>query len=280
MASKSSHSVPLLLLLIALCGFACGPAEDGELQTLRLATTTSTRDSGLLDILLPPFERAAGCRIETIAVGTGAALRLGAVGDVDAVIVHARDAEEAFLAAGHATRHEEFMANAFLLLGPADDPAAISGVAPLEAFKRLAASGASFVSRGDDSGTHKRERSLRAGADVQPWPGHIECGQGMGAALLLADERDAYVLCDLGTYLKRAEDLRLMPLVTEHASLRNPYAVMPVSAARHPGVDEELAQRFADYLVSRTAQELIARHRVEGRSLFEPTRLGVPASEH
>ena len=269
------------LLMLATCvAWGCAPSDTSEeVETLRLATTTSTRDSGLLDVLLPPFERAARCRVETIAVGTGAALRLGSAGDVDAVMVHAREAEEAFLAAGHATRHEEFMANGFLLLGPSNDPARVKGTTPTRALERLAAARAPFVSRGDDSGTHKRERKLLAEAGVVPWSGFVECGQGMGAALLLADEQDAYVLCDLGTYLNRADDLRLVPLVAGHAALRNPYAVMPVSARRHSGVREDLAQRFADYLVSREAQELIAGYRVGGQVLFEPLRLDVTSSE-
>lgn len=261
---------------------ACGgdPERTDGGRTLRLATTTSTRDSGLLDELIPPFEAETGCRVEVIAVGTGAALRLGAAGDVDAVLVHAREAEEAFLAAGHASRHEEFMVNFFMIAGPAGDPAAIAGLEPGAAMKRLATVDAAFVSRGDDSGTHQREKKLRALSGVEPWPALIESGQGMGASLLMADELNAHVLCDAGTWARMAGELRLKPLVVAHAALRNPYAVMPVSSSRHPGVREELANRWADYLISRPAQGIVRDFRVAGVTLFEPLRLEGNDSNH
>ncbi|MCA9322055.1 MAG: substrate-binding domain-containing protein, partial [Planctomycetes bacterium] len=266
------------LLAVVAAGLFVGCDDDGGRDSdrvLRLATTTSTRDSGLLDVLLPPFERAEACRVDVVAVGTGAALRLGASGDADAVLVHARAAEEAFVAAGHARRHEEFMTNGFLILGPANDPAGIRGLAPDAAMRRLAEAEATFVSRGDDSGTHKRELALRAQAGVDVWPGLVESGQGMGASLLMADEMRAYVLCDSGTWANMANRSSLEVMVVKHPSLANPYAIMPVSRDRHDGVHEDLANRLADYLISAAAQTLIRDYEVGGQRLFEPTRLGV-----
>lgn len=268
------NATTILLLFTLAAAAACGgPEEDRGDRVLRLATTTSTRDSGLLDVLLPPFEQQSGCRVDVVAVGTGAALRLASSGDADVVVVHARRAEEAFMADGHAERHEEFMANSFMIVGPRDDPAGIRGLAPEEAFRRLASASAAYVSRGDDSGTHKRGLQLRENAGVETWPELVESGQGMGATLVMADEMNAYVLCDAGTWLKTAARMRLEPLITSHAALRNPYAVMPVNAARHAGVAERLAHAFADYLVSPRAQRIIRDYRVGGQRLFEPTRL-------
>ncbi|MCB9832043.1 MAG: substrate-binding domain-containing protein [Planctomycetes bacterium] len=276
------HRLLLLLLALLTIPLACtksepatgGPAASQEPERLRLATTTSTRDSGLLDLLLPVFEHETGCAVDVIAVGTGAALQLGRNGDVDVVLVHARKAEEAFMAEGHARRHEEFMVNYFLILGPRDDPAAVRGCEAEEAMKRMAAAGATFVSRGDDSGTHKKEKAIRAAAGLaEGWPQLIESGQGMGATLLMADEKNAYVLADEATWISRRAEMRLEPLVEKKAGLRNPYAVMPLDPEKHPGSRSALAEKLADFLISTRCQELIRDYEIGGARLFTPTRL-------
>ncbi len=261
------------LLVASFVFAACGESGD-EAGRLVLATTTSTRDSGLLDRLLPIFEEETGCRVDVVAVGTGAALELGRNGDADIVLVHARDAEDAFMAEGHATRHEEFMVNHFVILGPEEDPAGIRGQDAAEAFRLMADAGATFVSRGDDSGTHEKEKSLRALAGLEEcWPELLESAQPMGATLLMADEMGAYTLCDSGTWLSRRSKLRLVALVASGAGLRNPYAVMPVSAEKHPSARTDLAEKLAEFLISKRAQEMIRAYRIEGERLFTPTRL-------
>ena len=249
-------------------------AESKATPVLRLATTTSTRDSGLLDVLLPGFEALQGCRVDVIAVGTGAALRLGEAGDVDVLMVHARLAEQAFMEAKHGTRHEEFMYNSFLLIGPANDPAQIRALEPAAALARIATGQHVFFSRGDDSGTHKRELQIweQAGGRAE-WSGYYEAGQGMGPTLLMADEKQGYTLIDMGTYLKFQEKIDLVPLVDEVKSLRNPYAALVVNSAKHKKLNATLAGTFVDFLISQPTQRQIADYRIAGRALFTPTRL-------
>lgn len=267
---------------------ACVPAallgcfKDGDLThsssppagALRLATTTSVRDSGLLDELLPEFERMHGCRVDVIAVGTGAALKLGEAGDADAVVVHAREAEEAFMDAKHGMRHEEFMVNDFVLLGPPDDPAEIRDVDPIDALTMIAAGMHPFISRGDNSGTHQRELQLWALAGVRPdWSAYVESGQGMGPALIMADEKRAYVLSDLGTYLNFADKIDLVPLAAKSGVMRNRYAAMVVNPEKHERINAKLAGALVDYLISDEVQRRIAAYRIGGCQLFRPTRL-------
>jgi tungstate transport system substrate-binding protein len=247
---------------------------DAPSPVLRLATTTSTRDSGLLDQLLPIFEQASGCRVDVIAVGTGAALKLGEAGDVDVVMVHARCAEEEFMAAEHGVRHEEFMYNDFVILGPKEDPAKIRDRDPLVALTQIAKGSHCFVSRGDDSGTHKRELSLWEAADIRPpWDEYVESGQGMGPSLTMADEMSGYVLADRGTYLNFKDQVDLVPLAAPADSLRNPYAVIVVNPEKHEKINEPLANALVDFLISEEAQQWIAEYRVGGQPLFYPTRL-------
>jgi len=243
-------------------------------SVLRLASTTSTRDSGLCDVLLPMFEQLHNCRVDLIAVGTGKALRLAEAGDVDVILCHAKSAEEAFVAAGHGVRREPVMHNSFLIVGPADDPAAIQGIEPAEAIGKIGAGQHRFVSRGDDSGTHQREMELWDSVGGHPtWQDYIETGQGMGPTLIIADEMDAYLLVDMGTWLKRRDGLRLAELITEGQGLENPYAVTVVNPVKHPAIHDELAHAFADFLVSDQAQTVIADYRVNGTRLFHPDRL-------
>jgi len=252
----------------------CSEEAEDAAEVLRLATTTSTRDSGLLDELLPVFEKAYGCRVDVVAVGTGAALKLGEEGNADVVLVHARKAEEAFMEAKHGVRHEEFMVNDFVLLGPEDDPAGIRDVDPIEALTRIAANGGCFVSRGDDSGTHKREVSLWQQAGGRPdWGGYLESGQGMGPTLVIADEKQGYTLADMGTYLKFSEKIAMVPLAAPAENLRNPYAAIVVDPAKHEKINSKAANALADFLISDEAQRMIADYRLAGKQLFYPTRL-------
>ncbi len=247
---------------------------------LKVASTTSTRDSGLLDILLPEFEKASHCRVDLIAVGTGAALKLGEAGDVDAVLVHARSAEEAFMAAGHGVRHEPIMHNFFIIAGPVDDPAEATGTDAVAALRRISEGKHRFVSRGDDSGTHKLEQALWQKLVGRPeWDGFVESGQGMGPTLIMADEMNAYVLTDDGTWLKQSRKFQLVPLVSGANDLENPYAVMVVNPEKHPAVNAELANRFADFLISEQAQNLIASYEINGQRLFHADRLAEESSE-
>lgn len=243
-------------------------------SVLKVASTTSTRDSGLLDTLLPEFEKANNCRVDLIAVGTGAALKLGEAGDVDAVLVHARSAEDKFMNAGHGIRHEPVMHNFFIIAGPASDPALTKGTDAVSALQKIAAGKHRFVSRGDDSGTHKREQSLWQNLDDRPeWEDYIESGQGMGPTLIMADEMNAYVLTDEGTWFKQSDNFQLVPLVRGADDLKNPYAVMVVNPEKSSAINADLANRFADFLISKRAQNLIANYEIKGQRLFHPDRL-------
>jgi tungstate transport system substrate-binding protein len=189
-------------------------------------------------------------------------------------MVHARKAEEAFMEAKHGVRHEEFMYNDFVLLGPQADPAKIRDVDPIEALKKTAAGKHQFVSRGDDSGTHKRELSLWAKAAVEPaWSDYVESGQGMGPTLVMADELQGYVLADMGTYLDFREMIDLVPTAASTESLRNPYAAMVVNPDKHEKIDAELANALVDFLISAETQQRIADYQTAGQQLFYPTRL-------
>lgn len=264
----------LVTLTLVGCDSEMRQIESPDKPVLRLAVTTSTRDSGLLDRLVPGFEKEQGVRVDVVAVGTGAALKLGEAGDVDVVLVHARTAEESFMAAGHGVRREDVMYNTFEILGPADDPAGVQGMKPTEALNKIAASGQRFVSRGDNSGTHRREIELwDAGKGRPEWQGYAESGQGMSATLTMADEMNAYLLSDRGTYLKFKQKIRLVPLVTSSPNLRNPYGIMVVNPQKHPRIQNELAQTFVDYMISAAVQKMIGEYKIGGEQLFYPLRL-------
>lgn len=267
----------VLLLVIILPGCSTQAQPDGDRAVLRVAVSTSTRDSGLLDQLVPLFEKEAKARVDIIAVGTGAALKLGQAGDVDVVIVHARDAEDAFMRAGHGVRREDLMYNTFQLLGPKNDPAGIRGIKdPAAALQRIAEQKSKFVSRGDESGTHQRETKLWNEAGGLPkWNGYIESGQGMGATLTMADQMNAYVLCDRGTYLKLRRRIGLVPLVSESPKLRNPYGILVVNPKTHPKVNGPLAHRFVDFMISPKSRKIIRNYKIDGATLFVPA----PASK-
>ncbi|MCL4250887.1 MAG: substrate-binding domain-containing protein [Anaerolineae bacterium] len=249
-------------------------AEPAEASNrLILATTTSTEDSGLLDSILPNFESTYNATVDVIAVGTGQALELGANGDADVVLVHARAREDAFVADGNGTQRYDVMYNDFVIVGPAEDPAGISGMtSAAEAFQTIARAEATFISRGDDSGTHTKERQIWDAAGVTPegdW--YVSAGQGMGEVLTMAEEQPGYTLSDRATYLARQEaGLTLEILVEGDQSLFNPYGVIPVNPEVHPNVNAALAQTFVDWLTSVETQALIASFEINGRQLFFP----------
>ncbi len=251
---------------------AAKPAEPAKLI---LATTTSTQDSGLLDYILPDFQDEYNVQVEVIAVGTGQAIALGEDGNADVLLVHARAKEDAFMEAGHGVRREDVMYNDFVIVGPADDPAGIAGASnAAEAFQRIADAQARFVSRGDDSGTHTKEKATWAEAGIEPagdW--YISAGQGMGAVLTMADEQQAYTLSDRATYLARTlEGTELVVLVEGDPILFNPYGVIAVDPDKSPQINNELANQFIDWLISLPTQERISQFGVAefGAPLFTP----------
>lgn len=250
---------------------ACGDSKPDP-TPLRLATTTSTENSGLLEWLLPPFEEAANVRVDTIAVGTGKALALGMRGDADVVLVHARSREDSFVADGHGVDRRDVMWNDFVILGPADDPAGVRDLeSAADALKKIGADKARFISRGDDSGTHIREKALWEAAGGRPaWDGYWETGQGMGATLTVADEKEGYVLADRGTFLAFGRKVDLEVLVEGDPALRNPYGVIRVNPERHPHVATKAAKALLDYLVSAEGQARIAAFRKDDKVLFHP----------
>ena len=261
------------LLACAVLLLAPAPGAGADPAVLTLVSTTTTRDSGLLDTLLPRFEAETGIRLRVISVGTGQALALGRHGDADVLLVHDRASEEAFVAEGEATLRRDVMYNDFVLVGPAADPAGVRGLAEASAaLARIAKSRAAFVSRGDDSGTHKAELRLwqQAGLDPRAASGtwYRETGSGMGATLATASELAAYTLTDRGTWLAYRRRGALVLFVEGGPELRNAYGVLVVNPARHPHVQVELATRFADWITSAAGRSAIESFRIDGEVVF------------
>lgn len=278
-------------LLAAVCtvgvmGLSMAGGAFAEEKVLAMSTTTSTENSGLLDVLLPEFKKDTGITVKVTAKGTGAAIRDGQDKNVEVIFVHAKAREEKFVADGYGTKRYAVMHNDFVILGPAKDPAGVKGSSDAAAcLKKIADTQSTFISRGDDSGTHTKEQSLwkatglemaekqAAGGktSVQPAGGdswYVAIGQGMGATLTQAEERQAYTLSDRGTYIKykygKTPALELDILCEGDESLANPYGVIPVT----PG--SEMAVTFAEWLVSPRGQKVIADYRLEGQQLFFP----------
>jgi len=242
-----------------------------------LATTTSTQDSGLLDVLVPRFEKERGIKIKVIAVGSGAALRMASRGDADVVLVHAPSAERPYVEAGDLVEGRAVMHNDFVIVGPKQDPAGIGSLASVNLVMRALAARATFVSRGDDSGTHAQELTLWAAARIDPRSiaRREETGQGMGATLNVADQRRAYTLTDRGTYLSLRRRLELVILFQGDASLRNQYHVYAVNPSKNPRIQRDAARSFISFLVSQPVQQAIADFKRDeyGESLFFPDAL-------
>lgn len=259
-----------LCFVVAFTFFVSLAATGADANVLRLATTTSTENSGLIEKLIPKFSDRYGVSVHTIAGGTGRALNHARNGDVDVVLVHAKKAELALVDSGYGVHRKEIMYNEFVIVGPESDPAGIGGLNQLgEAFRRIAQSESSFISRGDDSGTHKKELEIWAEAGLDPvgeW--YKEVGLGMGRALQIADELRAYTLTDKGTWLALQERLSLPIHVAGASDGRNIYGIIAVNPERHPQVNFAAAKNLIDWIQSDEAQEIIAGHRVNNEQLF------------
>jgi tungstate transport system substrate-binding protein len=239
-----------------------------------LATTTSTQDSGLLDVLVPAFEKATGYSVKTVAVGSGEALKMGEEGNADVLLVHSPAAEKELVAAGYGIDRRLVMHNSYLIVGPPADPAKIKGMtSAVDAFTAIAGTESTFVSRGDESGTHTKELGYWKKAGITPegaW--YIETGQGMAATLQVTSEKVGYTLTDIATWLATQEQLDLESLVTDDPSLLNPYHVIQVNPEKFPKVNAAGGNAFADFLLSAEAQAMIGEFGVDefGQQLFIP----------
>jgi tungstate transport system substrate-binding protein len=270
--------LPVLVALLVLSATASiSPARAEQQKNLILATTTSTQDSGLLDLLIPIFEKQTGYFVKTISVGSGQAMKMGERGEADVLLVHSPESEKTFVAQGFGINRKLVMHNDFLLLGPAKDPAKIRGAkSSAEALKRIAHSGSLFLSRGDNSGTHAKEKGLWKAAGIAPegqkW--YQQTGLGMGDTLNVASEKNGYLLADRGTYLalEKKRRLALEILVAGEPKLLNIYHVIEVNPAKWPKVNVQGAKAFSDFMVSKKTQELISHFGTKefGSPLFFP----------
>ncbi len=289
----------LIVLPVVLCLMSLEPGSHAEEKVIKMSTTTSTENSGLLDVLLPVFKKDTGISVRVFAKGTGASIRDGMDGNVDVIFVHAKAREEKFVAEGYATKRYAVMHNDFVILGPASDPAGIKGTKhAAAALRKIAEAKAKFVSRGDDSGTHtkeqelwtatglplktetkeivkkgkKRKVSFMSPAGIGEW--YFSIGQGMGKVLIFAEEKQGYTLADRGTFLKyklgRKQGLDLDILCAGDPALFNPYGVIPVNPKKYPHVKHEMADTFARWLISGKAQALIANYKIQGQQAFFP----------
>jgi len=286
--------ITVLALALMLLGVA--PLALAQ-ETIKMSTTTSTQDSGLLEVLLPEFKKDTGIEVQVLAKGTGAAIRDGEDGNVDVIFVHDPEREEKFVAEGFGTKRYKVMHNDFVILGDASDPAGIKGGKDgAAAFKAIADKKAEFISRGDESGTHFKElavwkisgvpmaastkKTVKAGKEVDvtfeapvgAW--YLSIGQGMGKTLIMAAEKKAYTLSDRGTFISQkfgiADPTPLEIMVEGDEALFNPYGVIPVNPAKHPHAKVEAATKFAEWLVSERGQKVIADYKLKGQQVFYP----------
>ena len=264
------------ILLVPMTGVEAQTAgsKAPENKDLILATTTSTVDTGLLDLLIPIFEKQTGYRVKTISAGTGQALAMGEKGEADVLLVHAPDAERKLVDAGQVNNYQPVMHNDYVIVGPASDPAGIKGQSSGDAFKAIARKEALFISRGDDSGTHKKELSMWKKAEIDPagkkW--YQESGQGMGATLLMASEKEAYTLTDRGTYLAQKPNIKLDILSEGDKSLLNIYHVMQVNPEKFAKVNGPGGKAFVEFMIAPETQKIIGSFGKEkyGQPLFFP----------
>jgi tungstate transport system substrate-binding protein len=267
-----NRRVLLCGLVLGLGILVAGAAWAG--QAVILSTTTSTQDSGLLDVLVPIFEKQTGSMVKVISVGTGQALALAGKGEADVALVHAPDSEKKYVADGLLVNRRLVMHNDFLIVGPADDPAKVKGMqSAVEAMKRMAEAKAVFVSRGDNSGTHQLEKKLWQEAKLSPsgaW--YLSAGQGMGATLGIGSEKKGYVVTDRATFLAFKKRVQLVPLVERDRILLNIYSVLEPNAGKFPRVNAAGGKAFADFMVSKEVQEIIRTFGVDkfGEPLFFP----------
>lgn len=279
MKNRSLFLALFLTLFVFISGCSNQPTaakkEDKVAQNkdLILATTTSTQDSGLLDVLQPMFEEKSGYKVKTIAVGTGQALEMGTKGEADVLLVHAPDAEMELIDSGDAFNRKRVMYNDFIIIGPSSDPAGIKGLDVKQAFDKIAETNATFISRGDDSGTHKKELAVWKSINVEPYKvdNYLETGQGMGPTLNVAVEKLGYTLTDRATYLAQENNLTDLTLLVEgDEELLNIYHVMQVNHEKHDKVNSEGAAAFVDFLIDEETQQVIEDFGKEefGQSLF------------
>ncbi len=264
----------IVLAVGLILGMIAAPRPLAAGQPVILSTTTSTQDSGLLDVLVPLFEKKTGYTLKTISVGTGQALALAAKGEADVCLVHAPDSEKKYVADGLLLNRRLVMHNDFIIVGPAEDPAKIKGLSSAaDALKRIAEAKATFVSRGDNSGTHQLEKKLWKEAMLEPagaW--YLQAGQGMGATLGIASEKRAYAVTDRGTFLAYQKRVQLVNLAEKDRILLNIYSVLEPNATKFPRVNAPGGKAFADFMVSKEAQDIIQTFGVDkyGESLFSP----------
>jgi len=262
------------LAMLTVVSVQASSSQEPKNKDLILATTTSTVDSGLLDVLIPIFEKKTGYRVKTISVGTGQALAMGEKGEADVLLTHAPAAEKKLVDSGAVVNYQLVMHNDFVIAGPAGDPAGIKGKPSADAFKAIAAKQAIFISRGDDSGTHKKELSIWTKAEITPvgqkW--YQESGQGMGATLLMASEKQGYTLTDRATYLAQNKNIKLEILSEGDKGLLNIYHVMEVNPDKFPKVNAAGAKAFVEFMVAPETQKMIGDFGKDkfGQSLFFP----------
>ncbi len=273
--ARSKQVMALALMFILALGLT--PFVNAEDQVLKMATTTSTDNTGLLDYLAPRFKQDTGIELQWVSVGTGKALELGKNCDVDVLLVHAPAAEKKFVDEGYGVDRREVMYNDFVVIGPKDDPAKIKGLSVADALKKIAKDKATFVSRGDDSGTNKKEIALWKkagilGIDKEAW--YIQTGQGMMATINVAAERNGYTLTDRGTYITYENNQKgnppLVILVEGDPELFNQYSVIPINPKKCPDTKFELAKKFSDWMASPPIQKLIGDFKLMGKQLFTP----------
>lgn len=271
---KRMAQVWLVLAIMTMMAF---PATAADKNVIRLATTTSTENSGLLAYLLPKFEKTCACKVNVVAVGTGKALKLGEDGNADVVLVHARSAEDAFIAAGHGVDRKDVMYNDFVLIGPINDPAKIKGEKnAVKAMEKIALSKSKFISRGDESGTHIMEKSFWKIVNIKPeeinksrW--YFSAGQGMGEVLAMAGEMRAYTLTDRSTYIAYRDRIGLPILVEGDPPMYNPYGIIAVNPKKYPDANYKGATALINWITSKEGQQLIASFKVDGEQLFVPS---------
>jgi tungstate transport system substrate-binding protein len=270
---KKIFSMVLSTALVIGILSGCGKVAE-EKKEITLATTTSTRDSGLLDYLLPEFTKDTGYKVNVVAVGTGQALKLGQDGNADVVLVHSKPDEEKFVAEGYGIKRYQVMYNDFIIVGPESDPAGIKNAkTAAQALKMISEKKATFISRGDDSGTHKFEKRLWKAEKIEPkgdW--YISAGRGMGEVLNMADEKKAYAIADRGTYLSMKDKLSLKIIFEKSGDLKNQYGVIAVSPKKYPKINAKGAEAFINWLLSDKGQKEIESYGKEkyGQSLFIP----------
>ncbi|MBQ9882289.1 MAG: substrate-binding domain-containing protein [Synergistes sp.] len=274
---RFSRKFTAIAVLLAVCLFAFGSLAAAKAPVLRMATTTSTDNTGLLDYLAPILLKDTGMEIQWVSVGTGKALEYGRNGDVDVVLTHSPSQEDKFMEEGAGANRRKVMYNDFVLIGPASDPAGVKGKPVVQAFATIAAKQQKLVSRADKSGTHTAELKLleKAGVkdfDKAPW--YVQTGQGMLKTINIADEQNGYALTDRGTFIKYDAGLNgrkgLVIICEGDSELLNKYSVMAVSPLKHPNVKYDLALKYIDWITSSKVQEDIANYKVEGKQLFFP----------